>query len=64
MMTIAEQFDLYFEDGIYITAEEQMLHNIAVKKAQRETARFIAKMVISMNNKFATIERNRHGSNN
>ena len=56
-----EEFKLYFEDGIYITAEEQMLHNIVVKKAQRETKAFIKTLVRSMSKKFATIERKRLG---
>ena len=56
-----EDFKLYFEDGFYITKQEQEAHDLLVKQAQKETARFIKTLVISMSKKFATIERKRLG---
>ena len=58
-MTAKQNVALYFEDGFVITKEEQMLHNIEVKYVQRETRRLIARLVIGIGHRFATIERNK-----
>jgi len=58
-MTTAEKIQGYFEDGFVITKEEQMLHDIEVKYVQRETRRLIARLVIGIGHRFATIERNK-----
>ena len=58
-MTAKQNVALFFEDGFVVTKEEQRIHDELVVKAQRETRRFIARLVISMNKKFATIKRNK-----
>ena len=58
-MKTKDRIEMYFEYGFVISREEQAEHDRAIFKIQRETKALIKRLAISMELRFATINRNK-----